>query len=200
MEATYIKSSAALDQMPQDNYPEYAFVGRSNVGKSSWINCLCQRNKLAHISSNPGKTQTINHFLIDHTWYLVDLPGYGYAKVSKALRKGFSKMIRDYLMLRPNLVNIYLLIDARVPPQDLDLEFMLFLGKNRLPFTILFTKTDKLNAYELADAIKLYESRLLASWESLPPMITTSSFTGLGRDSVLSQISEFNEMYYQSKI
>ena len=190
--ATFIKSSTAVKELPRDNYPEYAFVGRSNVGKSSWINCLCGRKKLAKTSATPGKTQLINHFLINESWYLADLPGYGYAKVSKEKRKSFTKMIADYLILRKNLMNTYVLIDSRHKPQALDLEFMEFLGVEGIPFTILFTKVDKPKQQELRKNIQTYKQVLSEVWEEFPPMIFTSAVSGRGRKEVLAQIEEVN--------
>ena len=173
--ATFVKSSASVKELPGDNFPEYAFVGRSNVGKSSWINCLCGRKKLAKTSATPGKTQLINHFLINESWYLADLPGYGYAKVSKQKRKGFAKLIADYLILRKNLMNTYVLVDSRHKPQALDLEFMEFLGIEGIPFTILFTKVDKPKQQELRKNVQTYKRVLSEVWEELPPMMYTSA-------------------------
>jgi len=193
--AEFVKSSTRMEELPPANLPEYAFVGRSNVGKSSLINRLCNRKNLAKTSGTPGKTQLINHFLINENWYLVDLPGYGYAKVSKTLRQQFSDMIYDYLTLRENLMNIYVLIDIRINPQAIDLEFLEFLGTQELPFTIVFTKIDKLNSTKLEKNIFTYEQTLLYTWDSFPPMIATSAVTGMGTQDLLDQIEEINMLF-----
>ncbi len=194
--AEFVKSSTRTDELPPTNYPEYAFVGRSNVGKSSLINKLCNRKNLAKTSGTPGKTQVINHYLINEIWYLVDLPGYGYAKVSKSRRQQFTDMIFDYLTQRSNLMNIYVLIDSRIKPQNNDLEFLEFLGTKSLPFTIVFTKIDKLNATKLEKNIFTFEQTLLHTWESFPPMIATSSVTGMGCRDLLEEIEETNRLFY----
>ncbi len=194
-QASFVKSSANIQQLPPPNYPEYGFVGRSNVGKSSWINKMCNRKSLAKTSSTPGKTQLINHFLIDDSWYIADLPGYGYAKVSKSIRSGFVGMISEYITLRENLLNLFVLIDSRIKPQLIDLEFMYFLGEEEIPFTILFTKTDKLSQREWAKNINAYQNTLLEHWEELPFMILTSSQTGRGRSKVLNLIGELNPLF-----
>lgn len=191
----FIKSSARLEDLPPPQLPEYAFIGRSNVGKSSWINCLCKRKDLAKTSSTPGKTQTINHFLINEAWYLVDLPGYGYAKTSQKQREAFTRMISDYLLKRENLMNTFLLVDVRIPPQASDLEAMTFLGEQELPFAILFTKTDKLAPLALDRQLEAYRARLLEDWEELPPIILTSSERRIGREEVLAQIEAANALF-----
>ena len=193
--AEFVKSSKYLRELPPMDFPEYAFVGRSNVGKSSLINRLCQRKHLAKTSGTPGKTQLINHFLINDTWYLVDLPGYGYARVSKKVREGFTDMIFDYLEGRENLMNTYVLIDSRHKPQAIDLEFIEFLGLKGLPFTLVFTKIDKLNSHKLAANRVAYEEALKEVWEELPQMVFTSAQTGEGREELLEQIASYNPLF-----
>lgn len=173
--------------------PEYAFIGRSNVGKSSLINMLTGRNKLAKISSTPGKTQCINHFLINGNWYLVDLPGYGYAKVSKKDRGRFMGMSYNYLQHRPNLEATFVLVDSRIEPQKIDLEFLAWLGKKQLPFSIIFTKTDKLSSSELNKNLVRYKKKLLSEWEFLPDMYLSSANTGLGKEEILGLIGQINQ-------
>lgn len=191
----FVKSSYKIDQLPPHNYPEYAFVGRSNVGKSSLINKLCGRKSLAKISSTPGKTQLINHFLINESWYLVDLPGYGYASVSKKKRANFGDMIFDYLMTRRNLMCVFVLIDSRHKPQANDLEFLEFLGVKGIPFSILFTKIDKLNQKEFSRNLKNYKHALLETWEELPHMIYTSAVTGRGMNELGDYIEGINPLF-----
>ncbi len=193
--ATFIKSSTQLDQLPEPRYPEHAFIGRSNVGKSSLINTLLQRKNLAHTSATPGKTQVINHYLINESWYLVDLPGYGYARTSKKQRDKFSVMINEYLKGRDSLMNTYILVDSRIPPQDSDLEVMESMGLNGLPFTIVYTKTDKLNKYQLDTNLQVYRDVLLETWENMPPMLLTSATKGRGREELLDHIEEINGMF-----
>lgn len=184
--ATFEKSSAVVGQCPTSELPEIAFIGRSNVGKSSLINLLCGAKGLAKTSSTPGKTQLINHFLVNGEWYLVDLPGYGFASVSKGIREGFGQMIGDYLLKRRNLVNTFVLIDLRLAPQEIDLRFIQWMGESGLPFTIVFTKADKLRGSEVQNALKKYREILSETWEELPPMITCSAHTGIGRKEILS--------------
>ncbi|MDP5172239.1 MAG: ribosome biogenesis GTP-binding protein YihA/YsxC [Bacteroidia bacterium] len=188
----FFKSSEKLDQLPTPNLPEYAFVGRSNVGKSSLINRLCDRRSLAKTSGTPGKTQLINHFLINENWYLVDLPGYGYAKVSKTQRGQFQVMITDYLMSRTSLMNTFVLVDSRIPPQEIDLSFMTFLGEVGLPFSIVFTKTDKVKPGALTRQQQEYEETLYQTWDELPPRFYTSAVTGRGMDELLDMIETVN--------
>ncbi len=190
--AEFAISSPNYKKCPQDGRPEYAFIGRSNVGKSSLINMLTGVKGLAKTSGRPGKTQLINHFLINGEWYLVDLPGYGYARTSKSLREGFSQMIREYFLHREALVNTYVLVDSRIPPQRIDLEFINFLGQNGVPLTIVFTKTDKEKQREVMGNIKMMKQALSELWEELPPMLLTSSLTGYGRDALLDQIEQIN--------
>ena len=193
--ATFVKSSQVVADMPPPSLPEYGFVGRSNVGKSSLINALTQRKKLAKTSGTPGKTQLINHFLINESWYLADLPGYGYARVSKKQRKVFQNMIQEYLFKRENLMNVFVLVDSRLPPQEGDLEFMEMLGIKRIPFSIIFTKIDKLKKDELETNLGVYENKLFETWEELPPMMFTSSTSKAGREELLDKISEINELF-----
>ena len=190
--STFVKSSAGISSCPQPEKPEYAFVGRSNVGKSSLINMLVRRRKLAKTSSTPGKTQLINHFMINEQWYLVDLPGYGYAKVPLKEKKVFTQIISEYLLQRKNLYCLFVLVDIRHSPQNNDLEFMEWLGINQIPFSIVFTKLDKLTERKLADNIKLYQNELLKRWESLPPLFSTSAVSGRGRDEILDFIDKTN--------
>lgn len=190
--AEFIKSSAETSQCPEPSLPEYAFIGRSNVGKSTLINMLTDRKGLAKTSGTPGKTQLINHFLIDNNWYLVDLPGFGYAKVSKKLRKEFNKIITNYLTNRQNLVCVFMLIDSRHEPLKNDLEFITWLGENEIPFVLTFTKTDKLSGSELNKNMMTYKSKLQQEWESLPKIITTSSTSKIGKEEILNFIEETN--------
>lgn len=195
--AEFVVSSPNHKKCPTDGRPEYAFIGRSNVGKSSLINMLTGAKGLAKTSSRPGKTQLINHFLINKEWYLVDLPGYGYARTSKTSREAWGVMIRDYFLHREQLTNTYVLIDSRIPPQRIDLEFISFLGEAGVPLTIVFTKTDKEKQREVMGNIKLMKQALLEMWEELPPMLLTSSLTGYGRDAVLNQIETINQSLNQ---
>ena len=190
--AVFAISSPSYTKCPKDGRPEYAFIGRSNVGKSSLINMLTGVKGLAKTSGRPGKTQLINHFLINNEWYLVDLPGYGYAKTSKSSREKWDKMMRDYFLHREELSNVYVLVDSRVEPQRLDLEFISFLGMNGIPLTIVFTKTDKEKQREVMANIKAFKKALSELWEELPPMLLTSSLTGYGRDALLDQIETIN--------
>lgn len=191
--AQFTVSSPDYRRCPQDGRPEYAFIGRSNVGKSSLINMLTGVKGLAKTSGRPGKTQLINHFLINNEWYLVDLPGYGYARTSKSSREQWSRMIRDYFLHREQLTNTYVLVDSRIPPQRIDLEFIGFLGTNGVPLTIVFTKTDKEKQREVMGNIKLMKQALGELWAELPPMLLTSSVSGHGRDALLDQIETINQ-------
>ena len=190
--AVFAVSSPSYTKCPNDGRPEYAFIGRSNVGKSSLINMLTGVKGLAKTSGRPGKTQLINHFLINGEWYLVDLPGYGYAKTSKISREKWDKMMRDYFLHREPLANVYVLVDSRVEPQRLDLEFISFLGMNGIPLTIVFTKTDKEKQREVMANIKTFKKALSEQWDELPPMLLTSSLTGYGRNALLNQIEQIN--------
>lgn len=191
--AVFSVSSPTYKKCPDDGRPEYAFIGRSNVGKSSLINMLTGVKGLAKTSGRPGKTQLINHFLINNEWYLVDLPGYGYARTSKSTREVFSQMIREYFLHRETLVNTYVLIDSRIPPQRIDVEFINFLGQNGVPLTIVFTKTDKEKQREVMANVKAMKQTLGEMWEELPTMFLTSSLTGYGRDALLDHIEAINQ-------
>ncbi|WP_299106822.1 ribosome biogenesis GTP-binding protein YihA/YsxC [uncultured Tenacibaculum sp.] len=191
--AEFVMSNSNVMKAPKDRIPEYAFIGRSNVGKSSLINMLMERKDLAKTSGKPGKTQLINHFKINNDWFLVDLPGYGYAKVSKKKRQIFQFFIENYFKEREQLVCTFVLIDSRHDPQKIDLEFMQFLGENQIPFCIVFTKADKLGSSKLNKQITSYKKKLLNYWEELPMNFVTSSTTGMGRDEFLNFIDQVNE-------
>ncbi len=190
--AEFEVSNTDIAKCPRGNKPEYAFIGRSNVGKSSLINMLTQRNGLAKTSSTPGKTLLINHFLINDSWYIVDLPGYGYAKRGKEEREKLTRIIRSYILGREQMTNLFLLIDSRHKPQKIDLDFMQFLGENGVPFSIVFTKMDKLGKQTGAINVAEYKHVLLEQWEELPPIFVTSSQDGRGRDEVLGYIDQIN--------
>lgn len=192
LKAEFVSSSPNVTMCPKEPLPEYAFIGRSNVGKSSLINMLTQRKKLAKTSSTPGKTRLINHFKMDDSWFLADLPGYGYAKVSKKEREGFARMIEQYAQLRSNLVCFFVLVDARIPPQQLDLDFIEWLGDSRLPFVIVLTKVDKINQREKSKNLKLLMEELSESWDELPLVFETSATKGTGREQILAFIRETN--------
>lgn len=187
-QATFIKSSTTIEQCPNKEIPEFAFIGRSNVGKSSLINMLTNNNKLAKISGTPGKTQTINHFIINNSWYLVDLPGYGFAKVSKQNRSEFAKIIKDYIFQRKELVCLFVLIDSRHEAQTIDLEFLRLIGSQGIPFCIIFTKTDKLKPGAIERNITKYSQTLLEEWERLPTLFYSSSTTKTGKEEILQFI------------
>lgn len=191
--AEFVMSNTDIEKCPAPDKPEYAFIGRSNVGKSSLINMLCERNKLAKTSATPGKTQLINHFLINDEWFIVDLPGYGYAKVSKKLREKWDGFIKKYLFSRSNLIYTFVLIDSRHKAQKVDLDFMEMLGIKGIPFVIVFTKVDKLSSSALNKNITAYKKELLKSWEELPLMMYTSSTTKAGRDEILNLIEVWNK-------
>ena len=191
--AEFVKSSANLSGCPEDIRPEYAFIGRSNVGKSSLINMLTGRNKLAKISSRPGKTQLINHFLVDGKWYLVDLPGYGWAKVSKADKERWKIMIDEYLLRRRNLLNVFLLVDSRHEPQKNDLNFMMWMGQHQIPFSLIFTKIDKLGGTKLQKNLASYREALRKDWEELPPYFEVSNVKKIGGDEVIDYINRINQ-------
>ena len=191
--AEFVVSSANVMQCPQTEMPEYAFIGRSNVGKSSLINMLTGYGKLAKTSSTPGKTILINHFIINKEWYLVDLPGYGFAKRSKKEQEKFEQMINGYILQREQLVNVFLLIDVRLEAQKIDLEFIEWLGTSSVPFAIIFTKADKLSASKVLQNVTAYKKVLSETWEELPPMFVTSSEKKQGRDEVLDYIEQINK-------
>ena len=186
--AEFVSSYADVRKCPEPTLPEFAFIGRSNVGKSSLINMLVNSRGLAKISSTPGKTQTINHYIINKSWYLVDLPGYGYAKASKSLREGFGRIIEDYVLKRDNLTCLFILIDSRLEPQKIDLSFIQFVGEKGIPLCLLFTKTDKLGKNDLQKSVSRYKKTLNQEWDELPPFMLTSANTRLGKEEVLAFI------------
>ena len=190
--AEFITSSTDVKMCPPEQIPEYAFIGRSNVGKSSLINMLVQRKNLAKTSSTPGKTRLINHFQINHEWFLADLPGYGYAKVSKKERESISRMIQQYATQRPNLVCFFALVDSRHKPQQIDMEFIQWLADNELPFVIVLTKVDKISKQELSKNRKLLEDELSKTWEELPLIFESSAEKGTGREEIMGFIDETN--------
>ena len=191
--STFVISNTDWKKSPKENRLEYAFIGRSNVGKSSLINMLTNHKNLAKTSGKPGKTQLINHFLINKHWFLVDLPGYGFAKVSKSIRRGFGKIISDYIENRNNLTNLFVLIDVRHTPQKIDMEFMEYLGETGIPFSIIFTKSDKLNPYQLSQSLIHYKSEMAKVWDELPKMFVSSAETAVGKEEILEYIHEINE-------
>ena len=195
--AVYIISSPAVKDCPKPDKPEYAFIGRSNVGKSSLINMLCNNTRLAKTSAAPGKTQLINHFLINGLWYLVDLPGYGYAKISQSSRRRWEQMIENYLRKRENLMNVFVLIDSRHPPQKIDLEFIGSLGKWQIPFAIVFTKADKVKPKALEKNVRDFLNAMKADWETLPPHFITSAENKTGKDELLALIEHTNKFFAQ---
>lgn len=194
--ATFIQSVADWKKCPNAPLPEYAFIGRSNVGKSSLINMLVNNSKLAKTSSKPGKTQTINHFLINKNWYLVDLPGYGYASISKTMREKWQKMIRDYFINRENLQVVFVLIDARLEPQKIDLEFIDGLGEMQIPFALIFTKADKVSTSKVQSNVQRFKNRLAENWESMPYIMVSSAETKKGKDDILNFIEQINEQFH----
>ena len=190
--AEFVISNSRVEKCPTTGLPEYAFIGRSNVGKSSLINMLTARKGLAMTSQKPGKTQLINHFIINDAWYLVDLPGYGYARLGKDSRDSLRRMIEDYVLERKELVLLFVLLDCRHDPQKIDLEFIQWLGEEGVPFALVFTKADKLSKGRLAANIEAYKSKLREEWEELPPIFVTSSEERMGRDELLDYIEEIN--------
>lgn len=194
-EAIFLQSNTDYEKCPKSDKPEYAFIGRSNVGKSSLINALVQKKNLAKTSQTPGKTQLINHFQIDKKWYLVDLPGYGYAKVSKTDREKFEKMIHEYLENRENLMYTFVLVDIRHEPQKLDMEFMNNLGEQGIPFCIVFTKADKLSQTAVNKSLEVYQAQMLETWEEMPQFFVTSSVNGSGREEILKTIDSLNKEF-----
>ncbi|MBQ4355299.1 MAG: YihA family ribosome biogenesis GTP-binding protein [Bacteroidales bacterium] len=194
-QATYVQSVVDWRKCPDSRLPEYAFIGRSNVGKSSLINMLTGNGSLAKTSSKPGKTQTINHFLIDNSWYLVDLPGYGYAGVSKTMREKWRVMIDEYLMQRPNLQLVFVLVDSRLEPQRNDLDFINRMGAKGIPTAIIFTKTDKISNAQMQRNVQIFKNKLLETWEEVPPCFLSSAENGRGREQICDYIGGLNETY-----
>ena len=191
---SFVVSNTDHKKCTEDGLPEFAFIGRSNVGKSSLINLLTGNKKLAKTSSTPGKTQLINHFVINDQWYLVDLPGYGYAKVSKSARSNWEKFIADYLTNRKSLMNIFILLDSRLEPQKIDLEFINWCGEKQLPFVLVFTKIDKLSSSALQRNTSKFKKEMLKTWEEMPPVFTTSSISGFGNEPILNYIDQILEI------
>jgi len=189
-EAEFVTSSVLESQCPKPLLPEYAFIGRSNVGKSMLVNMLTGKRKLAKVSGSPGKTITMNHFLINQSWYLVDLPGYGFARRSKTERKKWERMVRHYILTRSNLMSLFVLVDIRHEPQKIDMEFMEWLAMSQIPLVIPFTKADKLSKAKTEKNLADYREAMLQTWESLPPVIVTSSNTGLGKEEILQYIDK----------
>ena len=196
----FVKSSGKWQECPEPNLPEYAFIGRSNVGKSSLINAMMNHKDLAKTSQTPGKTQLINHFLINENWYLTDLPGYGYARVSKSMRKDFEKINTNYILNRQNLVNLFVLVDSRHSPQQIDIEFIEWCGESGIPFSIVFTKADKLKPNTVNANVENYRNELLKSWEELPDMYVTSAEKKIGGDEILEFITKTNELLTKNKV
>jgi len=197
LSAEFVISNAEASKCPDSKLPEYAFIGRSNVGKSSLINMLTKRKGLAMTSATPGKTMLINHFIINDNWYIVDLPGYGYARRGKAGQEGLRTLIEDYILEREQMTNLFLLIDSRLEPQKIDMEFMEWLGESGIPFSIIFTKADKLTSGKLKDNINRYLRKLREEWEELPPYFVTSAENKLGRMEVLDYIENINNSLNQ---
>jgi len=192
-EAQFVMSNSDVARCPAPDRPEYAFIGRSNVGKSSLINMLTNKKSLAKTSGSPGKTRLLNHFLINKAWYLVDLPGYGYAKVPKSERLKWEKMLQNYILKRENLYCVFVLVDSRHPAQKADLDFMEWLGISEIPFSIVFTKTDKLKPRELEQNLKAYEEKMFETWETMPGYFISSSETGAGKEEILAFIDQVNK-------
>jgi len=192
-QARFLISNTDVKRCPPADRPEYAFIGRSNVGKSSLINMLVGQNSLAKVSVRPGKTQLINHFIIDESWYLVDLPGYGYAKIAISVKEKFQKLISRYILDRENLYCLFVLIDIRHSPQAIDLDFLNWLGENHIPFAIIFTKADKLGKVTAAKNVAAYTQELKKFWEELPPVLVSSSLDGTGREEIISYIETINK-------
>lgn len=185
-QAEFVSSQSDVNKCPPPDKPEFAFIGRSNVGKSSLLNMLTNKKKLAKTSNTPGKTQTINHFIINDAWYLVDLPGYGYAMTSKEKRAGFGQMIERYVLTRENLYCLFILIDSRLEPQKIDLDFIQWAGQKKIPLALIFTKADKLTRNALNRNMSIYRSTLQKSWDELPPLLVTSSASGAGKEDLLA--------------
>ena len=197
--AVFKCSSEKISQVPKDSLPDIAFIGRSNVGKSSLINMLTKHKGLAKVSATPGKTRLINHFTINDSWYLVDLPGYGYARTGKSTRGAFAKIITDYIFKCEKMHFLFVLVDSRLEPQKIDLEFIEQLGMNGVPFGIIFTKADKLSKAQLQRSVAAYQQTLSEQWEELPPMFTSSSEKGTGRDEIVGYIEEILKNFNKSK-
>lgn len=198
--AEFVISNTKQDRLPAANMPEYAFIGRSNVGKSSLINMLCNKKGLAKTSQNPGKTQVINHFIINYKWYLVDLPGYGFAKTARTNRAAWEKMIKTYLESRDNLQCVMALIDSRLSPQKNDIEFINWLGSKGIPFSIVFTKADKQSKLKTQANVELFTNHLMQTWEELPPYFITSAEEQTGKDELLNYIDSINSQYVAQSI
>ena len=198
--AEFVISNTDYKKCPEGSKPEYAFIGRSNVGKSSLINMLCNKKGLAMTSSKPGKTLLINHFIINDEWYVVDLPGYGYASTGKKMRVQLQNIIESYILNREQLVNLFVLIDCRHEPQQIDLEFMEWLGENEVPFAIIFTKIDKISRGRLTENLNKYKERLLETWEELPPILLSSSETKDGREEILDYIQSINRQLRDERL
>lgn len=194
--AEFVISNTDVKKCPAGNLPEYAFIGRSNVGKSSLINMLTGKKGLAMTSQKPGKTMLINHFFINGEWFLVDLPGYGFAQRGKEGRQNIQRIIEDYILERQQLTNLFVLIDSRHEPQKIDLEFLEWLGENGIPFSLIFTKTDKISKSRLQENLKVYKEKLLETWEELPPILLSSSEKKEGRDEILNYIEAINKSVY----
>lgn len=194
-EAEYLISSALVSQCPKPTKPEYAFIGRSNVGKSSLINMITGKDGLAKTSQTPGKTQLINHFIINNAWFLVDLPGYGYARVSRTEREKFEKMINNYLFERENLINTFVLVDIRHTPQAIDLEFMEKLGVNGVPFAIIFTKADKLSKLQIQNHLADYTQKMLETWTEMPQYFVSSASSGMGKEEITTYIDSLHVLF-----
>jgi len=200
LQAQFSGSFVDYKACPAPVIPEYAFIGRSNVGKSSLVNMLVGQNKLAKVSATPGKTQTINHFLIDHAWYLVDLPGFGWAKVNRSKKEQFQLMTRDYICFRPNLICTFLLVDLRLSPQQIDLDFMEWLATENCPFVMVFTKADKLSQTKAMLHLEAYQQKMLESWEEMPNFLITSSQNKQGREELLQYIAQLNTTFVKPKL
>jgi len=192
-EAVFVISNDKLENCPKDGLAEFAFIGRSNVGKSSLINMITGNKKLAKTSGRPGKTQLINHFIINKSWYLVDLPGYGYAKASKNARAKWEVFISDYLTKRETLVNVFVLLDSRLDPQQIDLEFMNWCGEKQIPFSMVFTKIDKLSSTALQKNLAKYKKEMLKNWDAIPPVFTSSAESAFGKEKILNYIEAINK-------
>ncbi|MDR0836387.1 MAG: ribosome biogenesis GTP-binding protein YihA/YsxC [Tannerella sp.] len=192
--AEFVISNTDIRKCPEGKMPEYAFIGRSNVGKSSLINMITNHKGLALTSQRPGKTQLINHFIINNEWYLVDLPGYGYAQRGKSGRENIKRIIENYILEREQLINLFVLIDSRHEPQKIDLEFMEWLGENGIPFSIIFTKIDKISKGKLSENIEIYRNKMYETWEELPPMLMSSAETRDGKEEILDAIHKINKL------